>query len=313
MIENRMRKVLSWDIEIQRVSEIWNAEGISVKLSLPPSNVPLLSFSADAEWQGVIDLHEWFFNVFPENSKLARESWSNEDVINLFKRCTYPLDLTPLELKYKQLMDPKLFNNNEDSPRPLLQLITPQGNLWISKLPKSLGNRSLPIICTQVINKIILTLDFSIGNSDISLGLLTELKVGDALLILHSNNKLYINNKKIGLYKQEGNSMSIDADYESEGNEQQFSNKPDDNVKAREVSLRSQIPVRLTFILQQRMITVAELECLFNGQVLPCDIDIGKKIVIQANGLNIGYGELIWVDEKPGVLVSSLESKYAGE
>jgi len=309
VIENRMRKIISRDNECQRVIQLWKTEGLNVKYSPLPSNIPLLSFRADSEWQGLIDLHEWFFNVFPESSKLAKESWSNEDVINLFRRCKYPLNLSPVELKYKQLTDHKLFNYNEGSLRQLLQLTTPQGNLWISELPKSLDKKNAPMICKQVMDNITLKLNFSIGNSVISLALLRQLKIGDAVLIKHSNSKLYINNKKIGLYKQKDDLMNVKADHENDYIEQNIYSERNDTPKIQGVSLRSQIPVQLTFILQQSIVTVAELECLFNGQVLPCDIDIGKKIVILANGLNIGHGELIWVDEKPGILISSLESR----
>lgn len=73
----------------------------------------------------------------------------------------------------------------------------------------------------------------------------------------------------------------------------------------------NELPISLTFILQQSKVTLGELQDFFSGRVFPCKLDNYKKIIIQANGITLAQGELIWLEERPAILINSLENGHA--
>ena len=73
------------------------------------------------------------------------------------------------------------------------------------------------------------------------------------------------------------------------------------------------IPIKLEFILQKNAITIGELERIYNGQTLPCNVGFEKNIIIQANGVTVAHGELVLIDDRPAVIISDLGSRHAGK
>lgn len=71
------------------------------------------------------------------------------------------------------------------------------------------------------------------------------------------------------------------------------------------VSLNA-IPVRVSFDLGERQLSLGELKTLQVGQVLELGRPLSEAINIRANGALIGRGELVEVDGRLGVVVGSL-------
>lgn len=69
------------------------------------------------------------------------------------------------------------------------------------------------------------------------------------------------------------------------------------------------LPVRLTFDLGERTLTLSELESLEHGYVFDLGCDLRESVVIRANGMRIGEGELVEISGRTGVVVLSLLGK----
>ncbi len=79
-----------------------------------------------------------------------------------------------------------------------------------------------------------------------------------------------------------------------------------DNDADTEVSDLGQLPVRLSFDLGERVITLAELQALDQGSALPLGRPLQDFVTIRANGAIVGEGQLVDMDGRLGVMVSRL-------
>lgn len=67
-----------------------------------------------------------------------------------------------------------------------------------------------------------------------------------------------------------------------------------------------QMPVRLSFDVGDKTLTLAELRSLQAGSVLALDRPVDDYVTVRANGAAIGRGQLIEIDGRMGVSISSL-------
>lgn len=67
-----------------------------------------------------------------------------------------------------------------------------------------------------------------------------------------------------------------------------------------------QVPVRLTFDLGERMLTLGDLRALQVGQVLEMGRPLSQAVSVRVNGALIGSGELVDIDGQLGVTLVSL-------
>lgn len=63
----------------------------------------------------------------------------------------------------------------------------------------------------------------------------------------------------------------------------------------------ARIPVRLEFILQRRTLSVGELGALQEGQIIALDERAEKQVLVLGNGVVLGRGELIQLDDRLGI------------
>jgi len=68
----------------------------------------------------------------------------------------------------------------------------------------------------------------------------------------------------------------------------------------------AQVPVRLTFDLGERTLSLGELRQLQVGQVLELSRPLSQTVHIRANGALIGTGDLVEIDGRLGVAVASI-------
>ncbi|HGJ5855422.1 FliM/FliN family flagellar motor switch protein [Arsenophonus nasoniae] len=69
---------------------------------------------------------------------------------------------------------------------------------------------------------------------------------------------------------------------------------------------KDDIPITLEYILQKRKIPLLELENIFQGKVLPCDLAAENNVKIVANGVLIAKGNIIWIEDRLGVEITHL-------
>eukprot|EP01037_Dinobryon_pediforme_P037625 gene37625-45209_t len=73
------------------------------------------------------------------------------------------------------------------------------------------------------------------------------------------------------------------------------------NAESHITSTIADIPLRLDFILQRRMTTVAQLDAMYQGQVLQLDPQAERQVEITVNGMRIAMGELVELNGRLGV------------
>jgi type III secretion protein Q len=83
-------------------------------------------------------------------------------------------------------------------------------------------------------------------------------------------------------------------------------NTPSDSASEDLSASLEQLPVRLSFDLGERMVTLAELQTLDAGSVLGLDRPLQDFVTIRVNGVAVGEGQLVEMDGRLGVMVSRL-------
>jgi type III secretion protein Q len=80
----------------------------------------------------------------------------------------------------------------------------------------------------------------------------------------------------------------------------------DEATDSEEALALDRLPVRLTFDLGERILTLAELQALDAGSALSLDRPLQDFVTIRVNGVSVGEGQLVDMDGRLGVMVSRL-------
>ena len=256
-------------------------------------------------WRGYVDLAEWLTYTAPELARLAQATNVHavlqspvhpEKVRQLFEASDQPLTMPIPELAY-ELLHLRPYDAGRQNHDRLLSLLTPQGRIWFSEYP-AIGMPAVDYV-SAAMRSVPLQIAWSLGNSFASRGLVKVLRPGDVLLIKNETFELTSADKKLGHFSiNECGEISVQAASYDE------SQSPDDSGEQAEISagvaLRD-IPLRLDFILQRSMMTVAQIDTLYQGQVLQLDPKAEQKIEIIVNGMRIAKGELVELNGQLGV------------
>jgi type III secretion protein Q len=68
----------------------------------------------------------------------------------------------------------------------------------------------------------------------------------------------------------------------------------------------SDLPIKLTFDLGERVLPLGELQLVAPGYVFDLGRDLRQGVIIRANGMRVGEGELIDIEGRTGVAVLSI-------
>lgn len=167
--------------------------------------------------------------------------------------------------------------------------------------PNTLDTGSLPV-----------PLRAEIGQSWLAAGLLATLAPGDALLIQHGwigqdgTLRLTAAGLGLGLRVQWNDSrLAVTQTLAPEG--LSMPPTPDAPVPDTNAPLAAQdVPVRLSFDLGERTLSLAELQSLQVGQALELGRPLAGAVNVRANGALIGTGELVEIDGQLGVVLATL-------
>lgn len=298
-MHTRLRRVNKTEQHWQQFALIWRRQGYALEREIVPDpEARLFFFRADSGWQGCIDLDEWLARVMPDSAKLARAAWQYAELALLFTQSVRPLDQLPDELAYHSLSTCEVSEKNENLT---LSIQTSQGRVWLIKLPEK---RSPAQSAGEIsIDNVPLTVHFNIGHSAISLSLLKQITPGDVIFINEQFNTLTVEQQKIGsFYKTEEGfmyeNMNEDVDAELEDSDWDIQ---DDEEEEPALIPRDNVKVKINFVLQQSRLSLSEIERFCQGMVLPCKPDAESNVIITANGAAIARGEIVWLEDRPGV------------
>lgn len=80
-----------------------------------------------------------------------------------------------------------------------------------------------------------------------------------------------------------------------------------DELSITEARSLSELPLKLTFDLGDRTIELGELQSIEPGYVFDLGRDLRQAVIIRANGMRVGEGELVDISGRTGVLLTSLD------
>lgn len=305
MIGQHLRCYSMRELIERRWVKTWQNQGFDIRQRIVPGN-HLLHFVADTGWEGIIDLEGWFCQRLPQSAVLSSTSWSLTQLETLFLNCEQPIEGLPPDLAY-QWLESKGQVNSSFIPPYTYACMTLQGRIWLHAFPM----HEMPERETRYLNAgtLSLPIQFQIGHSIISMGLLKQIQLGDVILVNHEECTVASSTDVLGHFtKIEEGFMFDESDVISMlDNEKDSSLLAQENeVKITSVRSRNGIKVKLNMVLQQSTLTVAELESFYQGQIIPCHPDAEQNILIVANGTPVAKGELVWVEDRLGIEVKDI-------
>lgn len=279
----------------------WQHQGWDVTVDLPPRTGMWLPL-ADGEqrWQGWLRPRDWLAHVAPELAGLASSADVEPDVVTWLAAVDQPLLFPIPALQYQRLSLGALQSADGLPDHAMLKVMSGSGPVWLERINEA-GGRLAPLP-----NALHWPVRVVIGESRVSLSLLTRVEVGDMLLISTRMSAIRCFAKTLGQYQQFEEGIVMEFQEYTELAEIQ------DNADiAREVG---QLPVQLEFILHHYRLTLTELQALYQGQLLPIPAQAEQRVEIRANGTPIGYGELVQLEGQLGVEVNTwLDENKNGE
>lgn len=321
---------------LKRAYVLWKKEDSSLSMIAPLNKKRLLKFEVNSGWSGFIDLQEWFCATYPKLASLSANYVTDEQLYALFVNSDVQIIIPKLPiykaLQFEEITTMAFLQIDElSSAQHCFSIDTEKGKLWITKLLENHVADKKKLTCgdKHLIDVIPLFLKFSLGKSQISLGLFRKIKLGDILLIQATMNTISVNNQVIGNYRIENEGIMIDlhnldlTDQTMADKEGGFPQKSSfdrsyenyvfdqDAAKTSKINYKNVIPIQLSFVLDQRKIKLAEMEAISEGQMLPLLQDCYKSIEIEANGVPIAKGEMVIVDEKMAVEIKAVYGESA--
>lgn len=317
-----LRSIDSVDVQIRHVLMCWRQRGISVDsvpINMPADYISFAAYGAEGElWQGWIDARDWLLHFAPDLAFLALTAYDIKQIVALFKTTERPLSIDFDALSYQYIQ----VNGWADAitlPRYALPCVsTASGKVWLQTLPQESGSmiaQRLP----QCAARFVLPLQFELGRSMLSYNLCARIAVGDVLLITEEIPRVVTCGTTLGHYllKEEGIVMEHIEDLTAPSTlVQRQAEKLDTQVPLpQDLELPqdavvqgalASVPVQIEFVLQEQMMTVAELGQFYQGQVLPLAASAEQSIVVRANGVMLAKGELVQLEDSLGVELTTL-------
>jgi type III secretion protein Q len=312
-----LRSAIPADVCARAAMAIWPLHETSLSRNMTyapaPKNVLLVAVEAYRKeicWRGWIDLAEWLQHVAPDLASLAygvdplsmMKSPENQDnVMRMFEASDNPIRMPIFELSYKVLRISSQPEKCQDGRR-ILSIMTPQGRVWFRDYP----NIDPPVgsEISLSMRQISIAISFSLGGSVASYRLMKNLRRGDVVLIVSEKFTIASANKVIGHF-----SINVNGEISMHTMNPNEINDENNFSEYSEISVAetlNAIPLRLDFILQRRLMTIAQLDSLYQGQVLQLDHQSEKNIEIAINGVCIAKGELVEFNGQLGVEVRDI-------
>lgn len=272
-----------------------------------PAVVAVHAYGEGLRWRGHVDLGEWLAATAPELAALAGDE-GNQYALSLFEAAEQPLVMPFCELAYDVLrIQPDAAPGAHAAPAPcLLSLQTPQGRVWFDEFPAITAPAADELSAS--LQTLPLLLDWCVGSSRASRRLINSLRCGDVLLIGTEAFELSSAGRIIGRFSinQDGE-ITVQAASLKQSTAATTPAHADTGVASDMPAMSAiaaslgDIPLRLDFILQRRLMTVAELDALYRGQVLQLDAAAEKQVEITVNGMRLASGELVELNGRLGV------------
>lgn len=305
MIKNYFPIKSHKEINLKQLLITWQKKGISQKRFPLPNGELLLSFSTNKNWKGIIDLREWLELIKPDLSDLSMYAWKFDELETLFLNSYTLNEFLPSELEFNTLYSNGKVNCNDSDYKNIIAMLkTDYGNIWIHDIDNNLNhvNKLEKYKCEHIPVELILRMGFS----NITVLTLNKANVGDILFVNQQTHDVVIQNKVIGHFTNDNGIYMINTNFYNDNIDDTINDDNNLIESSDQLSSKGDIPITLEYILQKNKIPLSELESIFQGKVLPCDLAAENNIKIVANGVLIAKGNIIWIEDRLGVEITHL-------
>ncbi|HGJ5877206.1 MAG TPA: FliM/FliN family flagellar motor switch protein [Arsenophonus sp.] len=305
MIKNYFPRKSHKEINFKQLLLTWQKKGISESVFPLPKGEFLLSFSTNKNWKGIIDLSEWLELINPNLNGLSMYAWKFEELETLFLNSYTINQFLPFELEFNTIYSNGKVNCDDSDYKNILTMIrTDYGNIWIHDIDNNLNSKIK--LEKYKCNHIPVELILRVGYSNIVILTLNKVNIGDILFINQQTYDVFIENKVIGHFTNDNGVCMVNANFDNENMDHtMYEDNTLINV-SNKIKSKDNIPIKLEYILQRSKIPLSELENIFQGKVLPCDLAVENNVEIVANGILIAKGNIIWVEDRLGVEITDL-------
>ena len=301
----------------------WMAScGQAVTQSVPPPGAVLHRFSTLSGYSILIDLRVWFAQYHPECSQLALEYMSDKDLRNFFSYGDSYCEMS-LPDGERLCFDSNAPETNTDVSYTLMPDITTSlGSGWLVAVAEDIK----PVWARFEPKHLSFCLRLLLGESYLRLRYLKKLKPGDVLIISQFREEVLVGDYRLGKFHCQEEKFVFEEemdDFEEEMNDfeqemDDFEEEMDDfeensdSLIAGEPHLAQQdaglskLPIKLSFIVHEKKVTLADLRQLSSGDVFSTGVHGRNSVTICANNILIGRGELVWIEESLCVEVQTL-------
>lgn len=306
MIREHLRSYSREERAWRQCIAYWNTQGYQFEQGIEAEG-PLLHFSTDRGWEGLIDLRDWYASFMPQQARMASVSCTVEQLKILFLNSIQPLVGLPTGLEYQRVESRGLVEDKK-SVKALFSCLLPHGRMWLNgKRPDAISPPERQ--STLDILRVPVTLFFEIGHSFISYRLLKKVRRGDVLLVNHVENKMKIHGESLAKFvrNEEGFMFDVEDGHEYiENTDSVAADESTSSVEKKALLPVDKIKIELGFVLQKSTVSLQDIEGFYQGEILPCHFDAEKNIEITANGAVVARGELVWFEERFGVEIKEL-------
>ena len=284
-----------------------------VLMATPPPGAVLAR--ATAQLTGVellVDLRAWFGKSLPEKSGLRADLISPDEIRDLFHYSGAALTLQLPGEAAEPLTISSLVATEDYRDQAMPMINTSCGPGWLTALNAHYRHHICQALPSLLHGMIPFQLDFMLGSSVLSYRHVKKLQPGDVLLVNQLLEKVLTGNRTLAKYRQQEDYLMLEDIYEDDEEHEDYQPlHQHHDLQSHHIGINN-IPVQLTFIINQMTLTLDELSVLHIGDVIAAGTGGENSITICANGALLAKGELVMADERLGVEIQTLcyEAQY---
>ena len=301
-----LRRVDALDYRRNHAVASWRRDGHSVQLRTPPQQGCFITFWAQCEqerWQGMIDPYQWLSALWSDQGLLDPSLCTDDEIMALFSAVTKPVQLPPGMLDYTRLFDIELIRGDTLIQSQKLPCLNSEyGDVWLLNVP--VMGSSTPQPLQPWVLELSLPLRAVIGATQLSLRDYQRLGAGDVLFVSAQSHQLLLADRCIGQF------TFIEGGLQMQLTEQNIEQNTEQPTTTREVSA---LLVTLEFVLDERTLSVQDLNQLLERQVLALTPEANTHVELRVSGKCIAKGELVQLEDRLGVELSEVYRGNADE
>lgn len=286
------------------VYQYWQSLSVPVLMGSPPPGAVLTLMTTANGHELLVDLRAWFSHEMPEKSGLRADLISQNDIRDMFHYSGASLSLNMPGEVSESLSIVASVDIADYCNRLMSVVNTSAGDGWLLKVSKHYHHHLCQHLPSLLHGGIRLRLNFILGHSTLSLYYLKKVNAGDVLLINQSATSVMIGNRIFAKYRKQEDYIMLEDIYQDEI--ERHSQTSHNTLPTMRSSGIKNIPIELTFVINQMTLTLAELSNLHIGDAISISDGGENSISIYANGSLLAKGELVEIAERIGVKIQTL-------